>query len=670
MSISMIVKKAFLWALLVSLFLSVLQIISITDASFMGVHSSSFASEILRYYPLVAIVELLKIIGLTFVPVFLVCLSVSYAGTLQLRLFICLIFILSYFCFFFASVLQYPALYQDFFSPKLHKLIFDLSQVVRPWFFSLGSGILLLIGILFVERTLRRKLLLVFACFLALYVKGQNWSFKSRQAGNSSKTNVILIGIDSFRSDYLRSDLVPSIFALKQSASTVSFEDHIIGIPRTFPSWMEILTGKYAALTGIRHMFPGLLGQRNFSETLVSKLKDAGYETAVVSDFAGDIFPRFNAGFGEVSTPNFNLQGLTRMTIVQSFPLFLPLITVPFINKFFPDLLENPCFSDPEVLVSKSIEHLENSQSPVFLSIFFSNAHFPYAAPWPWYSKYSNPSYNGPYFFKKDPDLSQSRIINNDDIAQIRSLYSGSLSAIDRSLSRFFAYLKERNLWENSIIVITADHGEDLFEFDMVQGHGEHLRGENVLKVPLLIKTASSKISSNTISFTTRMIDLAPTVAGLLGVKFEGAVGLDLGPWIKDKKADPEISAYSETEIWFSRTGNAFFQKERLDYPSISSLLNLDPGGSGAIVLNPNYEKNINAAKHRSLVKGRFKLIYTPTSHGAFFKLFDRVEDPQNRNDIASKNPKVFRAMRDQLIADILRLEASSKLIEGYVVPF
>lgn len=665
-----VVKRAFLWASFVSLLLSVLQIIGLTDASFMGVHSSAFASEILRYYPFAAMGELLKVICIAFIPVLLISVSILHARTFLARALIFFTVSLSYVCFFCASALKYPALYQEFFSQRVHKTIFDLSLHLSPGILNICAALLLLISILLVERHLRKRLLLIFASLFAFYLVGRNTPIKESSA-KFAKPNVILIGIDSFRSDYLRSDVVPNIHQFKKNASTVSFNDHIIGIPRTFPSWMEILHGKYSALTGIRHMFPGLFDQRRFSGGLVSKLKDAGYETAVVSDFAGDIFPRFNAGFKEIVTPNFTLQSLTRMTIAQSFPLFLPLITSPFLSPFFPDLLENPCFSDPDSLVTKSIAQLENADSPVFLSIFFSNAHFPYAAPWPWYSKYSSSSYKGPYFFKKDPDLSQSRAVSPEDITQIRSLYSGSLSAIDESLGRLFAYLKEKKLWDHSIIVITADHGEDLFELDMVQGHGEHLRGENVLKVPLLIKTVGNELSGpKDISFTSRMIDLAPTLAGLLGMNMEGSDGLDIGPWMQDEKADPKISAYSETEIWFSRTGNAFFQKERLDYPSISSLLNLDPGGTGAIVLNPNYEKIIVAAKHRSLVSGPYKLIYTPTAHGAFFKLFHRIEDPQNRKDISSKEPTIFQDMKKVLVEQILKLESNSKIIENYVVPF
>lgn len=628
---------------------------------------NTFAFEILSYYPNTAISEVLKILSFVFLVFLFLQLSIRSLAKRKAGIVLSL-FGLAYLLCFFSSLFSYPALYQEFLTPSLNKSVFLGSKYLHPDYLKILAICVFFLSSFFILSRLA-KVGVLFLTLSFLYFQFQQ-SFISPIADAKEK-NIILIGIDSLRSDSIRKDLVPNIFALKEDPNTISFNDHIIGIPRTFPSWMEILHGEYSAHTGIRHMFPGLLQQRKQTDSLVSVLKDNGFQTAVISDFAGDIFPRFNSGYNKIYTPNFTLHSLTRMTIDQSFPLFLPLITSSALNRFFPDLRENPCFSDPELLVSESIQHLNSSHQKNFLSIFFSNAHFPYAAPWPWYSKRSDPNYAGPYFFKKDPDLSQSHEINESDIQQIRNLYHGSLSAIDESLGRLFKHLKEQKMWDNSIIVITADHGEDLFEFERVQGHGEHLRGENVLKVPLLVKTLDRvDPSRKNAEFTSRMIDLAPTLLSFLDLKLKKTSGHDLHLWIKGKNEAPKLDAYSETEIWFSRTGNAFFQKERLDYPSIAGLLNLDPGGTGSVILNSRYEKVINAAKHRSLINGSYKLIYTPTDKGAHFKLFDRTSDPQNVRDISLQNPQIFKRMKESLITQILNLEQTAKFVDNYVVPY
>lgn len=635
----------------------------------MGIDSSSFALEVLKYYPYIAIFELFKILLICLSAIVFPVLVILLQRSLRRKLLLSLIYTVSYFLLLSSSVLRYPALYQDYFPSVLNKFIFKSSIHLNPYYLSVLAISFLLLSILFLNR--KSILWIALSLFLLGFFNLSSEYFQNYSLYASyDKPPIILIGIDSLRSDHLRPDIVPNIIRLKDDPSTIYWKDHIIGIPRTFPSWMELLSGKHSAETGIRHMFPSLFQQRKHQDTLINLIQGIGYSATVISDFAGDIFPRFNAGANKINTPNFNLQTLTRMNIDQSFPLFLPLITLPVVQSLFPDLLENPCFSDPKNLIKKSISTLQQSSSPTFLTIFFSNAHFPYAAPWPWYSLRSSTNYNGPFFFKKDPDLSQNHLVSEEDIFQIRSLYSGSLSAIDSSIASLFQHLKENNIWEKSLIIITADHGEDLFEFDRVQGHGEHLRGENVLRVPLLIKVPNNiPLARNEISFTTRMIDLAPTLAGLLNLQMKNVSGLDLSSWFKEEKENLNLSAYSETEIWFSRTGNAFFQKERLDYPSIASLLSLDPGGTGSIVLNSDYEHIITTAKHRSLIQGAFKLIYAPTKTGAVFKLYDRNKDPENKKDISALEPLIHERMKRDLMKKIEKLEVHSQIVEDYVVP-
>ena len=661
-------KIAFLWALFFCLLSFILQVGILSNSQFMGVDSNAFASEILKFYPTSAMTEVLKIFVIIFPLIFLAFSLIFKLKGTSSRLFFATILCLSYIFILLASIIEYPALYEEYLPLLFSKILFKHSLHFNPEILRQSSIIIIILGILFFCSRIT-KLAVVFGAFFLLITAYFNKTAKAPSLPKG-RSHVLLIGIDSLRVDYLNSKTTPELQLLKNSS--ISFNDHIIGIPRTFPSWMEILQGTYSAQTVIRHMFPGLPQQRKPMQNLVTQLRDSGYETVVISDFAGDIFPRFNGGYGTIQAPQFNLQSLIKMTIDQSFPLFLPILTSSLFYKFYPNLLENPCFSDPRRLVDKAINSIKESQKPLFLTLFFSSAHFPYAAHWPWYSKNADKNYQGPFFFKKDPDLTQSHNITSSDIFQIRSLYSGALSSIDDSLNFLFSYLKEDNLWDDFIIILTADHGEDLFEFERVQGHGEHLRGENVMKVPLLIKLSKFQETPKytNIDFTTRMIDLAPTILSILNIPpLKRAFGINLSEWFYTNKSHPLIYAYTETEIWFSRVGKAFYQKERIDYPNIASLLNLDSGGTGAIVLNSEYENIINTAKHRSLTQGNFKLIYTPTSNGIYFNLYDRGADPQNFYDVKDQYPHIYAKMKTLLLDQMTKVD-NSTLIENYVVPF
>ena len=420
-------------------------------------------------------------------------------------------------------------------------------------------------------------------------------------------------------------------------------------------------------------MFPPMALRRKEMPGLVSRLRDSGYSTTVVSDFAGDIFPRFNAGFQTIDAPELSIPTLVSMAVDQAFPLFLPFIITAPGRLWFRNMLESPNFADPFALQARIISHLSSTKGrPFFLTGFFSTAHFPYAAPWPWNLKFTGQDYEGPYFFQKNPSLnSESTPLSGSDKAQIRGLYQGGVAATDAAIGDILNWLRSHNALRHTIVVITADHGEDLFDDGSFHGHGDHLKGEHVTRVPLIISLPESTgIGGGDISFTTRSVDLMPTLLGLLGIQAPEGDGEDLSPWLPAEKreAAPTLTAYSETGLWFSRAGNSWFHKERIDYPGISGLLSFDPGHSGDIILNPGYEQLVISAKHRSLIRGDYKMIYQPTHDGALFRLYNRKKDPENRIDLSKNEPEQLLRLKELFYRHIRATENKHQLIEDFLV--
>lgn len=705
LGLRLLVRSLFL-TLFLLLALLCLQLFCFQQKNYLGTSEAGLSGNLITSYPWTFGRELLKLLTYVGSWLWLACfaqLSIPQPPGKK-NLFIKILFFhglcFSYTLIALFSLLQYPALFENFLPSQTLKLsLFHLSQYVNPrLLLILGSGLFLtlvlyaaVINKLFFrirKHTLALPCALIALSFLVKPIpffiqtfppdRYEKNSSKKIQDPTRKKHNLLLIAIDSLRNDRLNYKVMPEVFSLRnEDPKTVVFDDHIVGIPRTFPSWIEMLQGQYSARSGIRHMFPGFLPRQEKLSGLVHELEKMGYSPrTVISDFAGDIFPRFDVGFSSIQAPRMNIQTLIRMGVDQYFPFFLPFLCFePGLSLFEENTLENPAFADPSTLTQKAMTELQNwrnQENPFFITLFYSTAHFPYAAPWPWYSKYSPPDYKGSFLFQKNPDLKEeNRSLPLEDKLQIQALYDGSLRSIDQSLGELFAWLKKEKLWDSTLIVLTADHGEDLLEWDGIQGHGDHLRGEHVLKVPLIIKipnTPENKLQIKTIPFTTRSIDLSPTILGLLGqdAPFEGK---DLSPWLFDKaRTPPELSAYSETEIWFSRSGKVFFQQERLDYPGISQLLRLDPADSGEIILKPQFEDIIVSAKHRSLTSGPYKLIYTPTAKGAFFKLYHRADDPYNLEDLANKNPTLFSSMKSELINLMLDLESPAQMIDDFLV--
>ena len=76
-------------------------------------------------------------------------------------------------------------------------------------------------------------------------------------------------------------------------------------------------------------------------------------------------------------------------------------------------------------------------------------------------------------------------------LAYVLSQYAGEIRWTDEHLGRFFALLQRKGLWENTAILITADHGEEFFEHGE-KGHKHNLFAETI-HVPLLLKLPGSR---------------------------------------------------------------------------------------------------------------------------------------------------------------------------------
>jgi membrane-anchored protein YejM (alkaline phosphatase superfamily) len=120
------------------------------------------------------------------------------------------------------------------------------------------------------------------------------------------------------------------------------------------------------------------------------------------------------------------------------------------------------------------------------------------------------------------------------DMELIRNRYINSCHHLDSQFARVFAYLEQNDLLENTVVVVTGDHGEEFMEKGR-WGHNSAFHQEQV-RVPLVIRLPG-KGAGETDRMTSHL-DIAPTLLPLLGVKNASgdyAQGFDLlGPERRD----------------------------------------------------------------------------------------------------------------------------------------
>ncbi len=272
--------------------------------------------------------------------------------------------------------------------------------------------------------------------------------------------NVLLITIDTLRADHV-SAINPDSPVKTKSLDSIAkkgvvFKRAFAHVPLTLPSHTSILTGLTPVAHGI-HDNSGFVLAEKYT-TLAEYLKSKGYETgAFVSAFPLDSRFRLNQGF---DTYDDNYGAGKRLQF------------------FFAERRADKTLSLAE-------KWLHKQKSKWFLWVHLFDPHQPYNPPEPFHSK-----------FKDD-------------------LYSGEIAYTDYQLGEFFDFLKGMGLFKDTIIVITADHGEALGE------HNERTHGyfayNSTLNVPLIVyyPGIKHKLSSKDVSH----IDIFPTVCDILHIK-------------------------------------------------------------------------------------------------------------------------------------------------------
>jgi len=312
------------------------------------------------------------------------------------------------------------------------------------------------------------------------------------QVSQKPAPNVILVTIDTLRADHLgcygyKQIKTPNIDAL--AADGVRFERAFSVVPVTLPSHTTIMTGTYPMLSGMHDFSGNKLSPQQ--PTLASVLKGSGYNTgAVVGAAVLDSRFGLNQGF-DYYYDHFEFSRLEEANL---------------------DEMERP----GNVVADLTLDWLsKNWQKKFFLWMHLYDPHFPYNPPEPYSREYADHPYDGEIAFA------------------------------DAQLGRLISFLKEQKLYDNSIIVVTGDHGESLGE------HGEKTHGffiyNATMHVPLIIHLPGN-FAGRVVSDPVSLVDLMPTILAAAGIDIPAQVqGKDLLPELKSKPEIQDRDLYGES---------------------------------------------------------------------------------------------------------------------------
>ncbi len=193
-----------------------------------------------------------------------------------------------------------------------------------------------------------------------------------------------------------------------------------------------------------------------------------------------------------------------------------------------------------ETILSAALGRLEaHRDRPTFLFFGTVDSHSPWIARQPWMDRYSALPYEGP--FKSFGDgfalgfrrgkMGCSKIPPPKDIERLRAIYDSTISYSDDLIGKFIAQLKIWNIWDETMLIITADHGDELFEHSRC-GHGGSLR-DTLVRVPLLIHYPAQFPAAIIEDQGAEGVDILPTILDALGAPpLASAQGRSLRPLV------------------------------------------------------------------------------------------------------------------------------------------
>lgn len=435
--------------------------------------------------------------------------------------------------------------------------------------------------------------------FTITYVKPLNKTKVMDTLRCPPQCNVILISIDDLRADYLNTyghKIQSSPNIDKFSKSSMVFENVFAQSSWTLPSHTAMLTGKYPQKLDVEVLNDRLPKNSSIAELL----KSNGYQTAA---FTSGAFINEDHGFA------------------QGFDTFE----------------ENPTWEDAQILTQKAIPWLtQHQQNKFFLFLHYFHVHDPYS-PKEDSAKAIDPNYSGNL---KSFDISQIVKLNKkeitlpqSDLEHLKTLYDAELLELDNSLGQLFNQLTETGLINNSIIIITADHGEEFGERGIWGMHAYSLYNE-LIKVPLIIRIPNFD-KPKRIPNLVELIDIVPTITSILNLKSpQDFNGQDLFDISSGKVTKNYI--YAET----------FIQKQQM-------LDSIEAGYSTQKIsdIPPQIQEGLNQQKKqkvktRMIRTNEFKLI---NNFNGSTELYNIKDDPLEKNNLAGKGLKEETILLDKL---------------------
>lgn len=379
-----------------------------------------------------------------------------------------------------------------------------------------GAGFLLLITYLW-RRSTPARANAALAGLLAAFAAGS--AVLPQVSGSASEAQGVMLGADLsprlvilLSVDTLRWDALPmySPEAVDTPSLSELAGDSIV-FQRAYSAGPWTKPGVFSFLTGTSPWVHGVVGfEDRLPEglpTLAERMGEAGYWTAGIGH---------NPWLTQLGSHGGSSRGMDTFD-------FSPQINVPQSRAFQTAawMFRGPMrhLTETEDLTDRAIALLRGGNDrATFLWLHYFDPHAPFQPPAEFLPKSGGVSPYEGGFDVHEYDLKSGKLrLSAEQRDWVRRLYDAEIRYVDASIGRLIEDLKERGVYEDALIVLTSDHGEEFWEHGNV--HHAHSLYEELIRVPLMIKLPNSAARS-TVEAAVSTVSLPATILELCGIDY------------------------------------------------------------------------------------------------------------------------------------------------------
>lgn len=466
--------------------------------------------------------------------------------------------------------------------------------------------------------------------------------------------NLILITADELRADacgFMGNPDCRTPHLDRFAARALVFDRHFAPSAKCVPSRVAMLTGRYCHTDGIRaiheecHLPPG-------APNLLPVLRQAGYQTAcfghnhVWQDFWGDNRP----GSGATDYHSYTA-GEYAALLNRAWPVPpdgpAPILAEPVGNlavQRYTRPLEGFCDDNRSAQAIHYLRQGRDRSRPFYLHLNLGKPHPPYGVEEPYFSQYDREALapwphelpaGASLPLRKQREIRTPAGATAAHFRQVQAVYYGMVTKVDTLLGQVFAALDAEDLWADSVVLFTSDHGDFAGQFGLPE-KWDTVMHDCLLHVPFVLwapgrgpgwQTRVGALSDHT--------DLLPTLLELLGLRADwGVHGESLLPVWRGERRRAAV---------FADGGHEAAMRARFDTPLRDA--HGQPASEGKQQVYHDCPDTM--ARTRMIRTERWKLVVREI---ADHELYDLAADPGELNNLWGR-PEHAATVQELLLA-------------------